>query len=180
MIKTRRGMRRAGNSLLPAIACALALLRQGAFARADTTLTNNPRVFLLEGKHLAATRHHMWSGDKSFAPALTALERETQEALKAGPFSVMEKNALPPSGDKQDFMSQAPYFWPDPKSPDGRPYVRRDGERNPEIYKLSDRRNLGRMNSAVETLSLAYYFTTNEAYAEKSAKLLRTWFLDPA
>jgi hypothetical protein len=45
---------------------------------------------------------------------------------------------------------------------------------------LSDRRNLGRIIGAVETLSLAYYFTTNEAYADKAAVLLRTWFLDPA
>jgi len=142
--------------------------------------TNAPRVFLLDAKYLLEARKHIQAGDKTLKPALMSLERDAREALKAGPYSVMSKDRLPPSGDKHDFMSQAPYFWPDTNAPDGRPYVRRDGERNPEIYNLSDRRNLGRMIGAVETLAIAYFFTTNEAYAEKAAALLRAWFLDPA
>jgi hypothetical protein len=140
---------------------------------------SNPRVFLLDANYIQATREKIWAGDKSFAAALVKLERDAQTSLKAGPFSVVDKKTPPPSGDKHDFMSQAPYYWPDPKSPDG-PYIRRDGERNPEIYEIPDRRNLGRMVSAVETLSLAYYFTTNETYAKKAAGLLRAWFLEPA
>ena len=77
-------------------------------------------------------------------------------------------------------MSQAPYFWPDPKSPNGLPYIRRDGERNPEINKLSDHRVMDQMVDAVSTLSLAYYFKRNEEYAAKATQLLRAWFLDPA
>src|SRR5581483_7819254 len=34
--------------------------------------------------------------------------------------------------------------------------------------------------SAVQTLSLAYYFTQNPAYAQQAARQVRTWFLDPA
>jgi len=34
------------------------------------------------------------------------------------------------------------------------------------------------MADAAETLSLAWFFTTNETYAVKAAGLLRTWFLD--
>src|SRR5262245_3315930 len=122
-----------------------------------------PRVFLLDAEFIQSTRQRIWAGDKSFTPALEKLERDASATLEAEPFSVMEKKTLPPSGNKHDFMSQAPYYWPDPKSTDGLPYIRRDGERNPEIYQISDRRNLGRMGGAVETLSLAYYFTTNEA-----------------
>jgi hypothetical protein len=139
-----------------------------------------PRTFLLEPVHLHDVRQRIAAGDKTLAPALNALEREAKGELKAGPFSVMTKEKMPPSGDKHDFMSQAPYFWADPKSSNGLPYIRRDGERNPEIYKLTDRRNLGRLIGAVETLSLAWYFTTNHAYAESAASLLRIWFLDPA
>jgi len=54
-------------------------------------------------------------------------------------------------------MSQAPYFWPNPATPDGLPYVRRDGERNPEIRRISDRDGLRDLISASETLALAYY-----------------------
>jgi hypothetical protein len=85
----------------------------------------------------------------------------------------------PPSGDKHDYMSQAPYFWPDPKSPNGLPYIRRDGERNPEIDKITDHRVMDQMAGAVETLALAYHFKRDEAYAQKAMQLLRAFFLDP-
>src|SRR5258707_15642911 len=77
-------------------------------------------------------------------------------------------------------MSQAPYFWPDPKSPNGLPYIRRDGERNPEINKITDHRSLDQLESSVETLALAFYFKGEEAYAAKATQLLRAFFLDPA
>ena len=44
-------------------------------------------------------------------------------------------------------MSQAPYWWPDPDTPDGLPYVRRDGERNPEINRGTDHDDLGEMTA---------------------------------
>ena len=112
-------------------------------------------------------------------PAVAKLERDAQKALTAGPFSVTTKDVIPPSGDKRDYMSQAPYFWPDPKSPNGLPYIRRDGERNPEIEKINNHRVKDQMEAAVETLALAYYFKRQEAYAEKATQLLRTFFLDP-
>src|SRR5438045_7891919 len=76
-------------------------------------------------------------------------------------------------------MSQAPYFWPDPKSPNGLPYIRRDGERNPEINKITDHHSLDQLESSVGTLALAYYFKGDEAYAIRATQLLRAFFLDP-
>jgi hypothetical protein len=49
-------------------------------------------------------------------------------------------------------MSYAPYWWPNPAKPDGLPYIRRDGEINPDVLKLSDRDKLNAMVEAVETL----------------------------
>jgi len=112
------------------------------------------------------------------SPALTKLERDAQEALSVGPFSVTTKAVTPPSGDKHDYMSQAPYFWPDPKSPNGLPYIRRDGERNPEIDEITDHRVKDQMEAAVETLARAYHFKRDEAYAQKATLLLRAFFLD--
>jgi hypothetical protein len=76
-------------------------------------------------------------------------------------------------------MSQAPYFWPDPAKPDGRPYIRKDGERNPEIDRITDHRAIDGLSNA-QTLGLAFYFGGDERYAEKAATLLRVFFLDPA
>jgi len=112
-------------------------------------------------------------------PALARLELDAQKALTSGPFSVVTKTVTPPSGDKHDYMSQAPYFWPDPNRPNGLPYIRRDGERNPEIDKITDHRVMDQMESAVETLALAYHATRNEDYAAKAAALLHVFFLDP-
>jgi alginate lyase len=86
----------------------------------------------------------------------------------------------PPSGNKHDYLSQAPYFWPDPNKPKGLPYIRRDGERNPEINQINDHKSLDDLVVSVETLALAYYFDGNQAYAVKAVELLRAFFLDPA
>src|SRR5213080_1474937 len=137
-----------------------------------------PRTFLLDARQLQLTRQRLHDGDKSLNAAWARLEREAQKALSEGPFSVVNKSVTPPSGDKHDYMTQAPYFWPDPKSPNGLPYIRRDGERNPEINKITDHHSLDDLENSVETLALAYYFKGDEAYAAKAVQLLRAFFLD--
>jgi hypothetical protein len=139
-----------------------------------------PRVFLIDGAELARTRQLIRDGEKALAPALAELVKRAEAAMASGPFSVINKNVVPPSGDKHDYMSLAPYWWPNPDTDDGLPYVRRDGERNPEIYDVRNRLDLGEMAAAVEGLALAYYFTGEEKYAQRAALLVRTWFLDPA
>jgi hypothetical protein len=149
-------------------------------AAAPLFAANTPRVFLLNPNQLAVTRAKIQSGDNTFSAALAELKREADDALNAGPFSVMFKNAVPPGGDKHDYLSQAPYFWPNPDTWNGLPYVRHDGKRNPEINKISDHRSIGKIGNVTETLALNFYFTGDEACAEKAAKLIRAWFLDPA
>jgi Alginate lyase len=139
-----------------------------------------PAVFLLDARQLERSRAAIKNGDKSTAPAWEKLKRDAHRALDEGPFTVINKAATPPSGDKHDYMSQAPYFWPDSKKPDGLPYIRRDGERNPEIYKITDAKDLDSLGKNVETLALAYYFSGEEADAAKAVGLLRAFFLAPA
>jgi len=141
---------------------------------------NSHRVFLLDAKQLESTKRRIRAGDQSLVQAVVQLDRDAQKALTSGPFSVVTKDSVPPSGDKHDYLSQAPYFWPDSSKPNGLPYLRRDGERNPEINKISDHRSLDQMINAVETLSLAYYYKGNDAYAARAVQLLRAFFLDPA
>lgn len=138
-----------------------------------------PRVFLLDGQHLVAVKERIQQNDKAFLPALQQLKRNADRALDIRPPSVVDKAQIPPSGDKHDYLSQAPYWWPDPNSPDGLPYIRMDGQRNPEISRIPDHANMSTVCDAVQTLALAYWFTGELRYAQKARDLLRVWFLDP-
>jgi hypothetical protein len=119
--------------------------------------------------------------DPSIAPAYAALIKRADAALAGPSYTVVDKTRTPPSGDKHDYISMGPYWWPDPGQPNGEPYIRRDGEFNPErATNAFDVTDLDAMSAGVEALSLAYYFTDDARYANKAAQLLRVWFLDPA
>lgn len=159
--------------MIYAICLAAVLIAGSALAAGEPP----PRVFLLDSAALVSVKTRVAAGDESLAPALKALLKDADRALGQGPFSVMDKTAVPPSGDKHDYMSMAPYWWPDPSKPDGKPYIRKDGVRNPEGENLDSGR-MSKMQSAVNTLALAFYLTGEERYAEHAVKLLRAWFLD--
>lgn len=159
--------------------CAAATSASGHVARPTSQTTAlAPRVFLLDAQLLRKERQLAKSDPRN--AALVALRRAADRALSQKPLSVMDKTVLPPSGDKHDYMSQAPYFWPDSRTPTGLPYVRRDGKRNPAISKISDHAEMARMAADARALALAYYLTRDQRYAAHASLLLRTWFLDPA
>jgi hypothetical protein len=138
-----------------------------------------PRVFLLEGARLQAARTAIAARDPAVMAAWSALKTEADKALTVERFSVVDKTTTPPSGDKHDYMTQAPYWWPDPGKANGLPYIRRDGERNPELDRLPDHGALDRMIAAVSTLGVTGDLGGDARYGEKAAALLRAWFIAP-
>lgn len=140
-----------------------------------------PRLLDWDAGQLAEARRQIGLGDPAVLAAWKELRDQAEQALKLTPPSVMTKSRAPSSGDKHDYMSFGPYWWPDPAKNDGLPYIRRDGEVNPETRgPTSDWHSMKTMTDAVESLSLAYYFSGDRRYAAKAAELLRVWFLDPA
>lgn len=129
-----------------------------------------PRYFAVNPHSLAESKNALAAGDARMQAAFKTLHKDAETALKATPPSVMEKTKLPPSGDKHDYMTVAPYFWPDSAKKDGLPYIRHDGKANPDSRTdVYDRKRLSSMASSIRTLALAYYFTGNESYAQQTA-----------
>ncbi len=113
----------------------------------------------------------------AYSLSYKALLKEADKLLNRGPLSVMIKKRVAISGNKHDYLSQARYYWPDPKSHNGLPYISKDGESNPELDEL-DRNRLGEMSENVSTLTLAWFMSNNKAYAEKAAEQIKVWFLN--
>lgn len=169
------------NKILMKIICVLVFFSVGVSSVFAQRKEKTLRVFLLDSQTLRENKLEL-SGAKTLdaetKSAFERLERDAQKALKIEIPSITTKSATPPGGDKRDYMSQAPYFWKNPNTKDGFPYVRRDGERNPEIKKIPDHDLLDKLIETVETLSLAYYLTGKEEYANRTAEILRLWFAD--
>lgn len=108
-----------------------------------------------------------------------------------GPWSVTSKDATPPSGTKHDFMSWAPYWWPDCSEvgnstalPESEiwttcPYVRRDGQFNPDVRGVNDIGNFQTMSDAVFFNTLAWSLDREDTFFSRNAvRFMNTWFLD--
>ena len=120
------------------------------------------------------------AGDKNMKKGFEELIKAANAALTFRPVSVIEKQNNPPSGDKHDYMSLAPYFWPNPDTKDGLPYIRKDGQVNPEVSDYKDKEYMPKLCAVLETLGLAYYFTNDDRYANHASKLISVWFIDDA
>lgn len=144
--------------------CALLTMSASTFAQS-----------ILDAKQLAYAKVHL--KDAAYSQAFRNLVSLADGDLLLKPPTVMTKEYIPASGSKHDYVSLARYAWPDETQPNGLPYVMRDGVSNPELKKF-DRNKLSAMANAVYRLSLAYYFSGEEKYAQKATELIRVWFID--
>lgn len=129
--------------------------------------------------NLQITKERILESDYSAQRTWKFVQKKADRFLNQEALSVTHKKILPPSGDVHDYISVGTYWWPNPDKKDGLPYVRRDGEINPE-FKGSDVDRFFSLSAAVLHLSVASFLTDNLKYANKAAELLKVWFLDPS
>ena len=115
--------------------------------------------------------------DGMFQMNLKRLLGDAEHCMEITRISVVDNPLVPPSGNVHDYYSIAPYYWPNPDTDDGLPYVKRDGEFNPEFEKC-DRRRMDAICATVRTLTLAYAVARDENYRQHAVKLVRGFFLD--
>lgn len=138
-----------------------------------------PATAVWDGEHLADIRARRDEKRPEYKEALKRLRKNAEISRKRGPYSVMDKKEVPASGDKHDYLSYARYWWPNPDTADGLPYIRHDGKTNEGILEKGDREIVGAMYDDVETLALAGYLLDDQQCSDHAALLVRTWFLDP-
>ncbi|MCC5940743.1 MAG: alginate lyase family protein [Balneolaceae bacterium] len=99
-------------------------------------------------------------------------------SLKA-PVSIHAEKSVGYDFGPGTYVSLACYWWPDPSNENGLPYIRDDGNVNPETRsEASDLPAMIEMAKRVELLSGAYMISGDETFAEQAVEQLQTWFVD--
>ena len=139
-----------------------------------------PRTIVLDPSALVKLKQNFNEGNNTMLDLnLHALVLQASSLLDKKTASVVDKRELPPSGDIHDFLSLAPYRWPDPTKKDGLPYIGRDGKTNPEIYSIPDQRNMDDMTHSVTVLAGRLITLRGiRNMHPRTEELIRNWFLN--
>jgi hypothetical protein len=147
----------------------------------STIQNNTNKVSIIDYESLETQKSLIKNGDKQAVETYNKLLAKADKLLKVDGFSVTKKTGVPPSKNKHDYMSIGPYWWPNPKTENGLPYIRKDGEINPETRNnFTDFTELENFFLAVKTLKNAFYFSDDKKYADKNLEFIDKWFIDDA
>tara|TARA_R110002096_G_scaffold262296_1_gene455799 strand:- start:14971 stop:16200 length:1230 start_codon:yes stop_codon:yes gene_type:complete len=137
------------------------------------------KIHIIDYQVLEAQKALIKKGDEKAVNNYNQLIKKADSLLNINGFSVVNKTGIPPSKSKHDYMSIGPYWWPNPKTENGLPYIRKDGEINPETRNnYTDFVEKDNFFSAVKTLKKAFYYSDYNKYANKNLELINTWFLE--
>ncbi|WP_248101236.1 alginate lyase family protein [Enterobacter chengduensis] len=141
--------------------------------------TLNGGCLTYDCRQMVEIKKSLQNGDQTYAPAWKNLLQKADLALEHKPYSVTDKKLLPASGNKHDYYSFGPYWWPNPDTKDHLPYIRKDGQINPSSKTDdTDSKRLVQFSDDVRTLSLAAFYRSDARYAQKAQRMLDTWFLN--
>lgn len=132
-------------------------------------IVNN--LYLLQNKDLELLKRKITPKD------IDQLQVLLNEGIALGIHSVTEKKHCAPSKNPHDYMSCSIYHWPNPNTPDGLPYIERDGVDNPEAIH-GDKESLRTLAYITFLSGLLYYFTLEDHYLQILLKYNRFWFMD--
>lgn len=121
--------------------------------------------------HSAIIRKEAWTLD-----TVRRLRAEAERRMGGGPWTVTSDRPRDINLDIHDYYSEAPYWWPNPESPDG-PYIRNE-QVNPSRF-LSNRNALNAMCDAVLTLGTAAFLLDDSRYAQRASRVIQAWFINP-
>jgi hypothetical protein len=138
-------------------------------------------LWLTDQSDLEGLRLRVRAGDPAVAPDRDALRTRATFLIQSPAPVVTDKTftAHSPSRDPHDYVSVGTYFWPNPETADGVPYIRRDGRISPDLG-LYDRSRWDLAADAMITTARAAYFLGERVFAEEAAGRIRRWFMDPA
>jgi hypothetical protein len=97
--------------------------------------------------------------------------------VSQAPLTITAFPAKQSAGGLHDFYSQADYFWPNPKDPNG-PYINRDGQSNPENFD-EHRKVMVALSIQMPALAAAWLLTGDRRYGRQACAHLRAWFVSP-
>ncbi|MCX2574169.1 alginate lyase family protein [Pedobacter sandarakinus] len=101
---------------------------------------------------------------------------EANWALAQKPVTITEQTSPRSAGGKNDFFSEADYWWPNPENLDG-PYISKDGETNPDNF-VAHRKAMIRFSEIIGSLASAYQLTKDEKYVKHAVLHLKAWFVN--
>jgi len=132
--------------------------------------------YFIPEKDLSRVKRLIQSGDQTIQPYVKELRSFADALITAGPWSITNTPSKAVSGNKHDYYSESPYWWPDPENPEG-PYIRKDGLRNPERF-MAHKADMNRMYQSVFYLSMTAYFFDQQKYADRAVYILNHWFVN--
>lgn len=121
------------------------------------------------------------NGDPQAVNTVNGIIKDADEKIASGKvFTIVNKPYFPPGVKRNDYVSVSPYKWPNPDTPDGYPYISKDGQVNPESRtKYTDKQKIDNISDYVKKLGLAYFYTGDYKYPERVEQLIKAFFLDP-
>ncbi len=141
--------------------------------------TKSSDLIYVSEERLETVKDFIADRDTFYLRAYHQLIEEADKELSIVINPVVNKTQVPPSGSKHDYMSIAPYRWPNPGTTDGLPWTLKDGEINPMYYGGDfDHTRLFQMFDSIDNLWMAYYFTGDQQYADKARQIIKVWFID--